>query len=167
MLENFLGKNNAKAPLYGRAIFELQTERLDPEKGSIFLREGAKQIHVRITDEEIKDAIDHLDGIIGWLTKYGWYRQHLKHPQALEKTVQEGKLVVREEFLRFSARSSKMYESIIHAVQDGARWEEIKRKVPTSDQQLSVMLKRLIGSGFLEKKDRIYSITDPLLRAAF
>ncbi len=53
MLKNFLGKNNAKAPLYGRAVFELQTSRLNKESGFTFLKEGAKQTKIDFHDEEI------------------------------------------------------------------------------------------------------------------
>lgn len=166
MLMHFLGQANAKAPLYGRAVFELSTRRLTKEEGLHFLREGAKKLDPPIKEEEILDAIQHLDGIIGWLTKYGWYRLRLPHKPSLNKTMEEGSHVAYEEFLRFAARSEKKYLRILKAMKEGARWEEIKRQTQTSDAQLGIMLRRMIDYGFVEKEEQLYRISDPLLEVA-
>ncbi len=167
MLMNFLGKNNAKAPLYGRAIIELETDRLDKEKAYLFLKKGAKQAKITLSDEEIRETTKKLAGIIGWLTKYGWHRLSLPHKQALKKSMEEGKYIIKEEFLKFAVRSEKKYSAIIKATKGGSRWEEIKNETRISDKQLSSMLKRLINYGFIEKHNKIYTIADPLLEAAF
>jgi AAA+ ATPase superfamily predicted ATPase len=167
MLANFLGKENARAPLFGRAIHELHTYRLDKERASLFLRLGAKQLEIIVKDKEIGDAILNLDGIIGWLTKYGWFRRDYQHREALRKTIDEGKYVAKDEFQKFSHRAEKKYNSIIKAIKGGAYWEEIKKQIRISDKQLAAMLKRLVNHGFVEKKDRIYHIADPLLEAAY
>lgn len=166
MLKNFLGKNNAKAPLYGRAVLELQTRRLDKESGFIFLKEGAKQAKMDFADEEILTAIKELDGIIGWLTKYGWYR--LKYPpkESLRRTVEEGKILAKEEFIKFATKAEARYKKIMKSIKGGAKWEEIKNQTQISDKQLCSMINRLIDSGFVEKKEGIYAIADPLLEAA-
>lgn len=165
MLMNFLGQGNAKAPLYGRAVFELQTCRLTKEEGFNFLREGGRKLDHPLKEEEILEAIQQLDGIIGWLTKYGWYRLRLPHKTALQKTREEGGHVAREEFIRFAARSEKIYLRILKAMKEGARWEEIRKQTQTSDTQLSLMLKRMIDYGFVEKTEQVYRIADPLLEA--
>lgn len=167
MLANFLGKENVNAPLFGRAVYELHTHRLDKEKASLFLQLGAKQLKISIKDKEISDAILNLDGIIGWLTKYGWFRRDYPHKEALRKTLAEGKYIARDEFLKFSLRAGKKYVSIIGAIKGGAYWEEIKKKTRISDKQLAAMLKRLINYGFVEKHDKLYRIADPLLEAAY
>lgn len=166
MLKSFLGKNNAKAPLYGRAVFELQTNRLDKESGFMFLKEGAKQAKMDFTDEEILTAIKELDGIIGWLTKYGWYR--LKHApkESLRRTAEEGKALAKEEFVKFATKAEARYKKIMKSIKGGARWEEIKSQAQISDKQLYSMMNRLIDSGFVEKREGIYTIADPLLEAA-
>lgn len=166
MLMYFLGQANAQAPLYGRAVFELSTRRLTKEEGLNFLREGGKKCDPSIKEEEIMEAIQHLDGIIGWLTKYGWYRLRLPHKSALNKTIEEGRHVSYEEFLRFATRSEKKYLQILKAMKEGARWEEIRKEAQTSDTQLSAMLKRMADYGFIEKKEQLYQISDPLLEAA-
>lgn len=166
MLKNFLGKNNARAPLYGRAVLELQTNRLDRESGFIFLREGAKQAKINFTDEEILTAIKALDGIIGWLTKYGWYR--LKHApkESLRRTVEEGKALSKEEFVKFATKAETRYKKIMKSIKGGAKWDEIKNQTQISDKQLYSMMNRLIDSGFVEKSEGVYTIADPLLEAA-
>jgi AAA+ ATPase superfamily predicted ATPase len=167
MLMHFLGKDNSKAPLYGRAVFELQTHRLEKEGSFLFLQQGAKQAKINLKEEEVRDAINNLDGIIGWLTKYGWHRIRLSHKEALSKTIGEGKYIAKEEFLTFAVRAEHQYTRIIKAIKKEGRWESIKRGVKLSDKQLSAMLKRLINYGFVEKHDRTYTIADPLLEAAF
>lgn len=166
MLMNFLGQGNASAPLYGRAVFELQTRRMTHEEGLNFLREGAAKMDCPIKEEEIMEAIRHLDGIIGWLTKYGWHRLRLPHKTALQKTREEGRYVAREEFVRFAARAEKKYLRILNAMKEGGRWEEIRNQTQTSDSQLSLMLKRMTDHGFIEKREQVYQISDPLLEAS-
>ncbi|MBI2335445.1 MAG: ATP-binding protein [Deltaproteobacteria bacterium] len=166
MLKTFLGKNNANAPLYGRAVFELQTTRLNKESGFTFLKEGAKQARIDFTDEEILTAIKKLDGIIGWLTKYGWYRLRYSPRESLRKTIEDGSTLAKEEFVKFSSKAEARYKKIMKSIKDGARWEEIKKQTQISDKQLYSMLNRLIDSGFVEKTEGVYTIADPLLEAA-
>lgn len=166
MLKSFLGKNNAKAPLYGRAVFELQTNRLGKEGGFTFLKEGAKQAKINFTDEEIITAIKELDGIIGWLTKYGWYRLKHAHKEALRRTVEEGKTLAKEEFVKFATKAEARYKKIATSIKGGAKWDEIKKATQISDKQLYVLMNRMIDSGFVEKSEGLYIIADPLLEAA-
>lgn len=166
MLKNFLGKNNAKAPLYGRAVFELQTGRLNKEGSFSFLKEGARQAKIDFSDEEIMTAITALDGIIGWLTKYGWYRLKHSPKESMRRTIEEGSMLAREEFLKFASRAEERYHRIMKAIQGGASWDDVKRQVSISDKQLSAMLSKLRDSGFIEKGEGMYTITDPLLEAA-
>lgn len=170
ILSSFLGTNNAKAPLYGRAVHEIQTTRLDREGSSMFLKLGAKQAKITISEDDINKTIEKLDGIIGWLTKYGWYRQKKPHRDALAMTIDEGKQIVLDEFMRISAGSEK-YSLIVKSVKnrnrsEGARWEELKEKTSISDKQLYTMTKRLIDSGFLLKQNELYTIADPMLEEA-
>lgn len=165
MLLDFLGRGNAKAPLYGRAVYEIQTSRLNKEDAYLFLDQGARQAKIALKEEDIRMAINSLDGIIGWLTKYGWYRIRFSHKEALRRTIEEGKYIVKDEFLRFSVRSEKKYMAIVRHIKGGARWEDIKQGISISDKQLSSMLKRLINYSFVEKHNYIYSIADPLLEA--
>ncbi len=166
MLRSFLGSNNAKAPLYGRAVLELQTSRLDKEGGFTFLKEGARQARLVFHDEEILATIKELDGIIGWLTKYGWYRLKNSPNESLRKTVEEGKALALDEFVKFSYKADARYKKIMKSLKGGAKWDEIRRKIQLSDKQLYSMLKRLVDNGIVEKKEGIYAIADPLLEAA-
>lgn len=166
MLKNFLGKSNAKAPLYGRAVLELQTNRLNKEGGFTFLKEGAKQAKINFHDDEIMMAIKELDGIIGWLTKYGWYRLKHSPKESLRRTIEEGSALAKDEFIKFASKAEARYKKIMKSLKGGARWEEIKQQAQMSDKQLYSMLTRLIDSGFIEKNEGLYTIADPLLEAA-
>jgi AAA+ ATPase superfamily predicted ATPase len=169
MLKNFLGQNNAKAPLYGRAVLEIHTHRLAKESARRFLAQGAAQIKKKISEKEIDEAIAELDGIIGWLTKYGWNRTQMEqreHKRALCKTIDEGKYVTKEEFKSFAARAEGKYTKILHILKGGAGWEQLKKRTGISDKQLYLMLKRMISYGFVEKREKYYIIADPLLEAA-
>lgn len=166
MLMNFLGRGNANAPLYGRAVFEIQTSRLNKEDAYSFLQSGGKQARISFKEQEVREAVEKLDGIIGWLTKYGWYRLRFSHKEALRRTIEEGRYISKEEFKQFATRAEKKYTKIIKAIKGGARWEEIKQQTSVSDRQLYLMLKRLMNYGFIEKRDRLYVIADPLLEAA-
>lgn len=166
MLMGFLGRGHVKAPLYGRAVFELQTHRLNREDGYRFLNAGALKARKKITGEEILEAIEKLDGIIGWLTKYGWYRMRFPHQTALRNAIEEGSQVAREEFLRFAARAERRYLKLLKSIKQGARWEEIKNQTQSSDSQITKMLKRMTDYGFIEKAEGVYRISDPLLEAA-
>jgi AAA+ ATPase superfamily predicted ATPase len=166
MLGSFLGQNNARAPLYGRAVYEMSTHRLTPEQGRQFLLEGSKQTKNIFKDNEISEAIAALDGIIGWLTKYGWYRIKHPHKKALRKTVEEGKYVIKEEFLKFASRAEQRYTAIVKLTNEGAEWSEIKQKLSLSDKQLNQMLKRLVDYGYLFKEEKQYKTADPILKVA-
>ena len=111
--------------------------------------------------------MENIDGIIGWLTKYGWYRLKMPHKEALARTIEEGKVVVMEEFNKFASRSIARYKTIMKAIKKEGRWENIKKIVSISDPQLFAMLKRLLDYGLIEKADHVYKISDPMLEAAF
>lgn len=69
--------------------------------------------------------------------------------------------------MKFASRSEKRYLKILKSLKEGASWKEITQATPLSNKQLYSMLQRMIDSGFVEKQDKLYKITDPLLEAAF
>ncbi len=111
-------------------------------------------------------AIKELDGIIGWLTKYGWYRLKYAPKESLRRTIEEGSALAKEEFVKFASKAEARYKKIMKSIKGGARWDAIKKQVQISDKQLNSMMNRLIDSGFVEKGEGVYTIVDPLLEAA-
>jgi AAA+ ATPase superfamily predicted ATPase len=74
LLDKVLGIGNPKAPLFGRAFVEINLKKLSKEKSIEFLKIGFEQAGIKVDEEEINKAVSILDGIIGWLTFYGYLR---------------------------------------------------------------------------------------------
>jgi hypothetical protein len=67
-----------------------------------FLKNGFSQINKKIEFEEIMEIIENLDGIIGWITHYGWFRSKgFSHKKALEKVKEEGSALTKKELETF------------------------------------------------------------------
>ncbi len=164
VLENFIGKNDSKAPLYGRAMVEIKTRRLNRDESARFLIEGNRECGMNIKETEIEKVVSELDGIIGWLTLYGCERQRLPMARALEKVIATGEKLVKGELDNFLVlrRARKKYLEILKILSNGeAGWGEIKRRLgkkfsrEISDKQLSLYLSSLLDYGFIEKKRKI------------
>lgn len=173
LLEDFLGCGNNKAPLYGRLYFELNTERFAETLSSEFLKAGFKQYKVNITKEDITEAINEFDGVIGWHTYYGYLRcaESLNHHLALIKVAEIGSKTTFEEFERFlgSKKNRDKYLLILQKIIfERNTWSMLKVAItsklrPISDTQMNRLLKDLTYHGFVEKSNGKYVITDPLL----
>ncbi len=171
LIDKFLGKENADSPLFGRAFLELEIKRLSSEQISQFLTQGFHQIKKKITLNELNDVIEILDGIIGWATHYGWFRsQNISHQEAILKVTEEGSRLVKKELDKFLTNRSKAnYLRLLKLVAKGYNhWnilknQFIKEGTKISDRQLNLYLKELIDYSFIEKINKNYLISDPLL----
>lgn len=172
LLDSFIGKKDYKAPLFGRIYGEIELRRLEPELSQRFLESGFQQIHKTIAFEEVRQVIGRLDGILGWLSPYGWLRsKDINHALALEKVEEQGQEIVRREmqlFLEKRKAAEKFYKVLRNLAQGNARWNILKaalrkERIPITDAQLDFYLKELIDYGFIEKKTEGYQIPDPLL----
>lgn len=176
LIDKFLGKKNYDAPLFGRAYLEIGTKRLKEEESLTFMREGMKQLKKELSFEEQQEIIAELDGIIGWLTHYGWLRyNNLTHQGALSKTKEEGKEIVRKEltsFLLARQKAKEKYLLLLKVIARGKdRWSIIKQalskeNLKLSDSQLNSYLGELIDYGFIEKKEGKYYLSDPITLSA-
>ena len=75
LIEDVLGENDGEHPLYGRHITKILMNRLDKSRGFEFLNNGFDQLKTKIKKEDIYEAIEKLDGLIGWLTLYGYEKE--------------------------------------------------------------------------------------------
>lgn len=171
LMDQFLGKREAKSPLYGRATIEIEVNKLTNEQISQFLEEGFHQLHHSITLTEIQEIIGNFDGLIGWATQYGWYRsKNFLHRQALLKVIEEGSKLIKMELESFLGRRKKTpYLKLLRWIAQGHnRWNLLKYQFvrenrSVSDQQLHFYLRELIEYSFVEKINETYFITDPML----
>ncbi len=172
LLDQFVGKHDAHAPLFNRIYGEIEVKRLPPEQTIRFLHEGFQQLHKALSIEESREIIDTLDGIIGWTTSYGWFRsKNYTHTAALSRVKEEGKALVQQELHRFleTRKNQPNYLILLRALSSGERiWSDLKKIYAKkhhniNDSQLQLYLQELLQYGFIEKTNEKYLIADPLL----
>ena len=175
LLNKLLGEGNPESPLYGRAYIEITIDRLPRDKAEDFLKKGFQQANIEVPHHEIAEAVDKLNGIIGWLTYYGYHRLKTKHEEALQKTITEGAKIAAQELQHFLATrhiARKRYIEVLRIITRPSRWIEVKKglkaalELEISDKQVTNYLHELVKYGFAIKKDEDYVIADPLLAEA-
>jgi len=176
VLDSFLGKDDPKAPLFGRMYKEIKTHPLAREKSRAFLISGFREAGKRISEEELDAAIGELDGIIGWLTMFGNLALSTKPSTALQRAAKQGALLAYSElrsFLDGRAQAKGRYLALVRILaHKSMRWSELKRAVQIelreeiSDSQFTNYLHSLLDYGFIVEKEGIYELPDPLLKKA-
>ncbi|MEM1608228.1 MAG: ATP-binding protein [Ignisphaera sp.] len=175
LLYRFLRVDDPSSPLYGRYMERIEVRPLDKERSIEFLRKGFEEHGIKVEESFLVEAVERLDGIIGWLSYLG-----LKavgrgvHKAVIEEVVEEASKIVANEFCKFvEAMGSKRYVEIVKAIdREGATWSQIKRyleiKLGTKiyDSELARLLKNLVDNGFIDKANDTYFIPDPILRHA-
>ena len=172
MLDKLLGKADYNAPLFGRAYIEIELKKIKEDDVKRFLELGFKQIGKKIDFEEVKEVIENLDGIIGWVTYYGWFRyKGFSHRRALERVKEEGCVLIKKElenFLKGRKAKSKYLKLLKYLKKGYNSWSSLKQALEkdglkVSDSQLNLYLNELANFGFIEKIAEKYFVTDPLL----
>ena len=160
-------------PLFGRLHTMVQLNPLSPEKSREFLRLGFAQEGKEYQEQEINEAVDELDGLVGWLTYYGYLRRKYPHREALDILRRNARLLLLSELERFLDRQRgdrRRYLLILRALKESRTWSEIKEFLEfklgraVSSSRLSVYLEQLIKHGFVLKNNGLYRLADPLLR---
>ena len=102
LLHDFLGIDDSKSELYGRYYYEVTLERLSREESINFLRRGFKEYRVKPSNEFLEEAINHLNGVIGWPVFFGRISIDKnivnKGESIMETFIQDSKLLRREVF---------------------------------------------------------------------
>ncbi|AEA12502.1 ATPase [Thermoproteus uzoniensis 768-20] len=173
LVYDILRLDDPESPLYGRAVVEIRTRRLGREQALDFLRRGFGEAGISPPEEELERAVDLLDGIIGWLTYYGWART--AGAGGLEEIADTAARQEAAELERFllKSRAEERYRAILKAVAlRPMRWSEIKMAVEAregaeiDDKNFTALLHYLVKMGILEKAGDLYSIPDPIVRRA-
>ena len=82
LLYRFLRAGDPDAPLFGRPYIEVRLGRLSPEKSREFLIEGFSQEGINVGDALVDKAVSLFDGVIGWLTYFGFtYSRSKEQPE--------------------------------------------------------------------------------------
>ncbi|MDD5503160.1 MAG: ATP-binding protein, partial [Candidatus Thermoplasmatota archaeon] len=174
VIYDFLNLDDPSSPLYGRAIFEICVKRLEKDRAVEFLSEGFKQVGSKVSKDEIEKTIEKMDGLVGWLTYYGWHSCNDAMP--LERIVDSASKLALKEFNDFleNSRSPKRYRGVLEALvlrplawSDIKKYLEIKEGIEINDSNFSSILENLARFGFIEKRGELYSIADPVLGFAF
>ncbi len=169
LLHDFIGIDDYSSPLFGRVYEEVEVRPFQRGLSEAFLRAGFEEVGLKVPDEEIKRAVDGLDGIPGWLVEFGFnYWKSGSFERAMERTVERARVMIREELLELEKRSPR-YALILRAIAIGlTRWRDIKDYVeakggPITNARLSALLKNLEKMGWVRKESGEYRIIDPLV----
>ncbi|BES80921.1 ATP-binding protein [Pyrodictium abyssi] len=175
VLNEFLRLQEAESPLFGRPRLEILLERFSRDQSIDYLQRGFSEAKLPATMEEIEDAVDTLDGIVGWLSYYGYYRTTygLAHRDALKRLEEDAKNLLARELEKLVKHSPRRYLAILTAITRGLRtWSDIKHyaeglvgRIP--DSKYDRLLHNLVKYSFVEKTpSREYRVVDPLLPQA-
>ena len=171
LLNRFLRLDDPEAPLYGRAYSEIRLNPMPKEKAREFLARGFEQEKMAIDEDVIENAIEKLDGVIGWLTYFGY--SMVSGGLSAERIYEMASLLAADEMKKalelYGAGSLRYREALkIIATLGSASWSEIKRGIESrlgklTDSTLSNLLRNLSDIGFIIKNDDDkYKVVDPV-----
>ncbi|MEM4336072.1 MAG: ATP-binding protein [Candidatus Anstonellales archaeon] len=172
LLDQVIG-TDAKSSLYGRPKKIIQIQKLTEEQAKGFLRSGFKQAGIKMEEDEIERVVEVLDGVIGWLTLFGYYAIEEGKKTALKKVIEEGAKITAEEienFLRGREIARRKYLRIMEGLVAGLRWIEVKRLLEAeegkkvNDKMVSKYLAELEKYSFIVKTDGRYFLSDPMIQ---
>ena len=158
------------SPLYGRKPAKLVLKPFSREVSKKFLESGFREsCRVRVRNEEIEEAVERLNGYVGWLTYYGNYRciRRLSHDEALKETLSEGSKIILEELNNFlKGRRRELYVKTLRTVSNGARWSEVKKTLNANSKVVKIVLETLCSAMIVEEKEGYYWVEDPIIKEA-
>ena len=171
LLERFLKMEDPEAPLYGRPYKSVELKPLTKDKSVEFLKIGFKQEGVIVSEELIHKAVEAFDGIIGWLTHFGYnYVRGMKSLDlVLDKAVNLAFTEIQH-FLETRGVAKDRYIEVLKtiAITEECSWSEIRRalearlgRVP--DTALANILRNLVDMSIIAKINNNYTISDPIL----
>lgn len=172
LLYDLLKVDNPKSPLYGRVLYEVKLRRLSNEEAIAFLREGFRQLSYKVNGNLIVEAVSKLDGILGWLTFFGWgvaYGGETSLNRILEHAARQA-IEELKSFLKKS-RAENRYKIILRTIAvKPSTWSVIKKSleaeegIEIDDKNFTNLLNNLLKLNFIEKHNNLYAIGDPVLR---
>jgi len=173
ILDSIIGMD-AESDLYGRPKKMIELDRLRKEEALEFLRCGFSQYQKEIKESDLEKAVETLDGIIGWLTFFGYYSRTYDLDRSLKKIKKEaGKITAKEieHFLQFRKEAKRRYLKLLEALSTPLRWVEIKRFLEAqngkkvNDRIVTKYLHELEKYGLITKnEEKRYVLADPMVK---
>lgn len=173
LVEQTIGQDDADHPLYGREITKITLNRLDRNGSTKYLKTGFEQLGLKIERDEIEKAVEELDGLIGWLTLYGYEKGVKQSKDALKKTSESAARIAASELVHFfkNVKNKELYLSILKNA-SGITWDELRTRagkemgIQLNPNLFNFALEKLTVYSFIERKDWKYQLSDPLLQKA-
>jgi hypothetical protein len=175
VLMDFLRLDDRGSPLFGRPRLEIHLGKFTDEQSLDFLRAGFAEVGMVVEPRELEEVVESIDGIVGWLTLYGYYRtvQRKNHREALEEVRREATELVTGELEKLVRYSPKRYIAVLWAISLGLKtWSTIKHYAEgvvgyIPDSKFNKILSNLVKYGFVEKTANLeYVLVDPLIPTA-
>ncbi len=170
LLHRFLRLDDPESPLFGRYMERIDVAPFPRELAVRYLEEGFAAAGTRPDRRLIEDAVEALDGVVGWLAHFG-LRALSRPDTALEETLHHAERLAASEFCHFvEAMGTHRYIHVARLMATGARWSDVKRYLtalegrPITDGEVTKLVRNLVDYGFAEKKGDVYTLADPALR---
>ncbi|GAB6943515.1 AAA family ATPase [Vulcanisaeta sp. JCM 14467] len=159
--------SNPESPLFGRAYAEVTTRKLNRDESLEFLRRGFSEVGIEVDEGELEGVVDGLDGVIGWLTYYGYSRS--VGGRDLDSIISDAVGMARQELENFiRLRASRRYRVVLRLLAlDVREWGLLKRRLEDyegsriSDRVLHDILTTLKRHSIIDEN---LEFTDPVIR---
>lgn len=175
VLEDFIGLDDSSSPLYGRYVKRLYLSRFTRKESEEFLEKGFDEVRMEASAETLRDAVDTLDGIVGWLVFFGRVCIDAKRVdrKSIELTLEKAEIILNDELSNLK-RNSTRYISVLKAIAFGSKsWKEIKTATEIiesnnlTDTAFNRILNRLIELSYVDfeigGEDKTYWLVDPVI----
>jgi len=172
LLHDFLNVDDYKSPLYGRYIREISLNPFDKLTSISFLEKGFDEIKVKIDRENIRRAVEVLDGIPGYLVEFGnRYAQFKDLDMAIKSTFQGLSGMIEGEMRELERKSPRYVQTLAYISNGINTWSGLKNAFfakgdTISDSRLYEILKNLEKMTWIkqERTGEKYEIIDNVLK---
>lgn len=177
LLEEFIGLDDSSSPLYGRYVKKLYLSRFARKESEEFIRIGFEEVEMEASEDIIREAVNTLDGIVGWLVFFGrvCIDDGRVDKRSIALTLEKAEIIVNDELSNLKRNSSR-YISVLKAMAFGSKsWKEIKtateiiEKNNLTDTSFSRILSRLIELSYVEveigEDGKTYKLFDPVVES--
>ena len=169
LLHDFLKITSYGSPLYGRLGGEIIVESFNRKTSLEFLKFGFDEAEVEVNKEEIKKAVELLDGVPGWLVIFGVeYLKDRDFEKAIRRTFEVARGLVVGELKELKQRSPRYVEILKGIALGYNRWSLIRdylkvRGDRIPDPRLYALIENLKKMSWIVEENEIYKIADPVV----